>query len=154
MDSLNIFGRMKDVRIVGFGQSELDDYTKDAAAEQDRIILPNATPEKGSFYRSDHFPFAKQGVPALSARSGIQHREKGEEWGRNQREAYSKAHYHKPSDEFDPNWDLSGAIEDLRLYFKIGYRLSMESTFPNWKEGSEFKAKRDADMKGTLDSTP
>ncbi len=146
MDSLNIYGRMKDVRIVGFGQSEMDDYMAAAAAEQDRIILPNDKPERGSFYRSDHFPFAKQGVPALSAGSGIQHREKGEEYGRSVKEKYNKENYHKPSDEYDPSWDLSGAMEDLELYFKIGHRLAMEESFPNWKEGSEFKAKRDGDM--------
>jgi Zn-dependent M28 family amino/carboxypeptidase len=146
MDSLSIYGRMKDVRIIGYGQSELDDYARAVAAEQDQIILPNARPERGSFYRSDHFPFAQQGVPALSAGSGIQHREKGEEYGRQLREQYNREKYHKPSDEYDDSWDLIGATEDMQLYFKIGYRLAMESTFPSWKEGSEFKAKRDADM--------
>jgi Zn-dependent M28 family amino/carboxypeptidase len=146
MDGLNIYGRMKDVRIIGYGQSELDDYARAVAAEQDQIILPNARPERGSFFRSDHFPFAQQGVPALSAGSGIQHREKGEEYGRQIREQYNRENYHKPSDEYDDSWDLTGATEDMQLYFKIGYRLAMESTFPSWKEGSEFKAKRDADM--------
>jgi Zn-dependent M28 family amino/carboxypeptidase len=146
MDGLNIFGRMKDVRIIGYGQSELDDYARAVAAEQDQIILPNARPERGSFFRADHFPFAQQGVPALSAGSGIQHREQGEEYGRQLREEYNRQNYHKPSDEYDDSWDLTGAAEDMRLYFKIGYRLAMESTFPSWKEGSEFKAKRDADM--------
>jgi Zn-dependent M28 family amino/carboxypeptidase len=146
MDSLNIYGRMKDIRIIGYGQSELDEYVKAYAEEVGRVVLPNPTPEKGSFYRSDHFPFAKQGVPALNAGSGIQHLEKGEEWGLTQRESYIREKYHKPSDEFDPYWDLSGTLEDLHMYFKIGYRLSMESTFPNWKEGSEFKLKRDTDM--------
>lgn len=146
MDSLNIYGRMKDIRIVGYGQSELDDYVKAYAEEVGRIVLPNPTPEKGSFYRSDHFPFAKQGVPALNAGSGVQHVEKGEKWGLAQRENYIREKYHKPSDEFDPHWDLSGTLEDLHMYFKIGWRLSMESTFPSWKEGSEFKPKRDTDM--------
>jgi Zn-dependent M28 family amino/carboxypeptidase len=146
MDSLNIFGLMKDVRLVGYGQSELDEYVLAAAVEQDRVVLPNPTPEKGSFFRSDHFPFAKQGLPALFASSGVDHREKGEEWGRTQKERYARNNYHKPSDEYDPAWDLRGAVEDLQLLFKVGYRLAMESSFPNWKEGSEFKAKRDADM--------
>jgi Zn-dependent M28 family amino/carboxypeptidase len=146
MDSLNIYGRMKDIRIVGYGQSELDEYVKAYAEEVDRVVLPNPTPEKGSFFRSDHFPFAKQGVPALSAGSGVQHLEKGEEWGLTQRENYIREKYHKPSDEFDASWDLNGTLEDLHMYFKIGYRLSMESSFPNWKEGSEFKFKRDADL--------
>jgi Zn-dependent M28 family amino/carboxypeptidase len=146
MDSLNIYGRMKDIRIVGYGQSELDEYVKAYAAEVGRVVLPNPTPEKGSFYRSDHFPFAKQGVPALSAGSGIQHLEKGEEWGRAQKESYVREKYHQVSDEYDPNWDLSGLLEDLHMYFMIGYRLSMESNFPDWNEGSEFKSKRDTDM--------
>lgn len=85
-------------------------------------------------------------MPALSAGSGIQHVEKGEKWGLAQKEKYIREKYHKPSDEFDPDWDLSGILDDLHMYFKIGYRLSMESTFPNWKEGSEFKLKRDTDM--------
>ena len=146
MDSLNIYGRMKDIRIIGYGQSELDDYVKAYAEEVGRIVLPNPTPEKGSFFRSDHFPFARQGVPALNAGSGVQHLEKGEKWGMEQIENYIREKYHKPSDEYDPDWDLSGALEDMQMYFKIGYRLSMESTFPNWKEGSEFKLKRDTDM--------
>ncbi len=149
MDSLNIYGRMQDIRIVGYGQSELDDYVKAYAREVGRVVLPNATPEKGSFFRSDHFPFAKQGVPALSAGSGIQHIERGEEWGLAQQEQYIRDKYHKPSDEYDPDWDLSGALEDLHMYFTLGYRLSMEAGFPNWKEGSEFKARRDTAMRTT-----
>ena len=146
MDSLNIYGKMKDITIIGYGNSELDDYVEAAAAEQGRRVRPNPTPEKGSFYRSDHFPFAKQGIPALYTSSGIDHVEHGEDWTLAKQEKYTAENYHKPSDEFDPNWDLSGAIEDLRLLFKVGHKLSMESIFPNWKEGTEFKAKRDADM--------
>jgi len=146
MDALNIYGKMKDIRIVGYGQSELDDYVKAYAEEVGRVVLPNPTPERGSFFRSDHFPFAKQGVPALSAGSGVQHVEKGEEWGMEQIEKYIQEKYHKPSDEYDPNWDLSGMWDDLHMYFMIGYKLSMEDTFPEWKEGSEFKLKRDTMM--------
>ncbi|MFO7865258.1 MAG: M28 family metallopeptidase [Candidatus Aminicenantes bacterium] len=143
MDSLNIFGRMKDIRIVGYGQSELDDYVEAYAEETGRIVMPDPTPEKGSFYRSDHFPFAKQGVPALNAGSGVQHLGKGEEWGRAQREKYIQEKYHKPSDEFDSSWDRSGLLDDLHMYFMLGYRLSMTSGFPEWKEGSEFKLIRE-----------
>jgi len=146
MDALNIYGKMKDITVIGYGNSELEDYLEAAAAEQGRRVRPNPEPEKGSFYRSDHFPFAKQGIPALYADNGIDHVEHGEEWTLAESEKYNKEKYHKPSDEYDPNWDLSGGIDDLHLLFKVGYRLSMESTFPNWKEGSEFKAKRDADM--------
>ena len=146
MDALNIYGKMKDITVIGYGNSELDNYVEAAAKQQGRIVRPNPTPEKGSFYRSDHFSFAKQGIPALYTSTGIDHVEHGEEWTLAKKEKYTAENYHKPSDEFDPNWDLSGAIDDLRLLFRVGYKLSMESTFPNWKEGTEFKAKRDADM--------
>ena len=146
MDSLNIYGRMKDITVVGFGQSELDNYVLEEAGAQNRTVQPDPTPERGSYFRSDHFPFAKQGVPALYTGMGIDHVEHGKEWTLAKRDDYIKNNYHKPSDEYDPNWDLSGGIEDLKLLFKIGHRLSMESSFPNWKDGSEFKAKRDADM--------
>ena len=146
MDGLNIYGKMKDIVIVGYGNSDLDDYVKKAAAEERRTVRPDSEPEKGHFYRSDHFSFAKQGVPALYTDPGIDHVEKGESWTIEQRDKYTAEKYHKPSDEFDPNWDLAGAVDDLRLLFKVGYRLSKAATFPNWKPGTEFKAKRDADM--------
>ncbi|MBE0461651.1 MAG: M28 family peptidase [Candidatus Aminicenantes bacterium] len=139
MDAMNIFGRMKDITIIGYGNSELDDYVEAVAAEQGRVVRPDPTPERGSFFRSDHFSFAKQGVPALYTGSGIDHVEYGEEWTRAKMDKYLAENYHKPSDEYDPNWDLSGAIEDLKLLFKVGYKLSMESIFPKWKEGSGFK---------------
>jgi Zn-dependent M28 family amino/carboxypeptidase len=148
MDALNIYGKMKDITVIGYGQSELDEYVEAAAAEQGRIVRPDPEPERGSFYRSDHFSFAKQGIPALYTGMGIDHVEYGEAWTKEKRDTYIAEKYHKPADNYDPDWDLSGAIDDLRLLFKIGYRLSMESTFPNWKEGSEFKATRDADMAG------
>jgi len=147
MDALNIHGRMKDITVIGYGNSELDAYIEAAAAELGRRVRPDPQPEKGSFYRSDHFSFAKQGIPALYPTSGIDHVDHGEDWTLARKNEYTAKNYHKPSDEYDPNWDLSGAIEDLRLLFKVAYRLSMESTFPNWKEGTEFKAKRDADRK-------
>ncbi|MFC1539783.1 M28 family metallopeptidase, partial [Candidatus Latescibacterota bacterium] len=146
MDGLNIWGPMRDVTIIGYGNSELDDYVIDVASTQGRTVRPDPEPEKGYFYRSDHFNFAKQGVPALFPDAGIDHREHGAEWALKQRDDYVANRYHKPSDEYDPNWDLSGMVEDLKLLFKVGYRLANESTFPNWREGVEFKAKRDADM--------
>ena len=146
MDALNIYGRMKDITVVGYGLSELDGYIEAAAREQGRTVNPDPTPEKGSYFRSDHFPFAKQGIPAVYPSGGVDHIEHGREWTLALREKYTAENYHKPSDEFDPNWDLSGAIDDLRLLFKVGYRLAMEPTFPNWKEGTDYRAKRDADM--------
>lgn len=153
MDALNTFGKMKDITIIGYGNSELEDYVNEAASEQGRTVRPDPTPEKGSFYRSDHFSFGKQGIPALYTSSGIDHVEHGEDWTRAQMDKYTADNYHKPSDEFDPDWDLSGAVDDLRLLFKVGFRLSMESTFPNWKQGTEFKAKRDADIKAAGQKT-
>jgi Zn-dependent M28 family amino/carboxypeptidase len=145
MDALNIYGRMKDITVIGYGLSELDQYIEAAAKEQGRSVNPDPTPEKGSYFRSDHFSFARQGIPAVYPSGGTDSVEHGKEWTLAQREKYTAENYHKPSDEFDPNWDLSGAVDDLRLLFKVGYRLATESTFPNWKEGVEYKAKRDAD---------
>jgi len=124
MDAMNIYGRMKDITIIGYGKSGLDRFVEEAAAEQGRRVRPDPEPEKGSFFRSDHFPFVKQGIPALYTGSGIDHVEYGEQWTRKKREEYVEKNYHKPSDEFDPNWDLSGLAEDLRLLFKVGYRLA------------------------------
>ncbi|MFQ6046891.1 MAG: M28 family metallopeptidase, partial [Gemmatimonadales bacterium] len=146
MDGLNILGPMRDITVVGYGNSELDDYLADAAGTQDRVLRPDPEPEKGFYYRSDHFSFAKQGVPALYADAGIDHVIHGEEWTLAQRDEYTNKNYHKPSDEYDPSWDLSGAVDDLRLLFRVGYRLANESYFPNWSEGTEFRALRDSMM--------
>jgi len=146
MDGANIWGKMRDITIVGYGMSELDDYLKEAAAAQGREVRPDPEPEKGFYYRSDHFELAKKGIPALYTDSGIDSAEHGEEWGLAQRDAYTTERYHKPSDEFDPNWDMAGAVDDVRLFFRVGYRLANESRFPNWREGTEFRAARDATM--------
>jgi Zn-dependent M28 family amino/carboxypeptidase len=148
MDGLNVLGRMKDVVVVGLGMSQLDDYMMAAAREQNRVVRPDPEPEKGYYYRSDHFSFAKQGVPALNPGSGQDHVEHGIEWTKQREDDYTANRYHKPSDEFDPSWDLSGLVDDLRLYFTIGYRLANSRAFPNWREGTEFKAARDAMMVG------
>jgi Zn-dependent M28 family amino/carboxypeptidase len=146
MDGLNTVGPTRDITVVGFGNSELDDYLIEAAGAHDRIVNADPEPEKGFFYRSDHFNFAKEGVPALYTDSGIDHVEHGEEYGRRMREEYTAERYHKPSDEFDESWDLAGAVDDLRLLFEVGYRLAQESTWPNWREGNEFRARRDEMM--------
>lgn len=147
MDALNIFGKMKDITIIGKGNSELDEYVEAAAAAQGRYVRPDPEPEKGGFYRSDHFSFAKKGVPALYTKMGIDNVTHGSQWTREQSDRWVQEHYHKPSDEYDPQtWDLSGAIDDIRLLFRVGYRLSMEDRFPNWKPGNEFRALRDKMM--------
>lgn len=145
MDGLNVYGEMRDITVIGYGNSELDQYVEDAARRQGRRVRPDPEPEKGYFYRSDHFSFAKQGIPALYTDQGIDHVEHGEEWTLQQLDEYTRERYHKPGDEFNPDWDLSGAVHDLRLLFRVGYRLSDETHFPEWNEGTEFRARRQAD---------
>jgi len=143
MDVLNPYGRTKDVVIIGYGNSTLDDVLTRAAATQNRKTVPEATPEKGSFYRSDHFEFAKQGVPALYAESGVQSVDQGPDYLQQKADAYTANDYHKVSDDVKPNWDFSGALEDLRLYFLVGYNVAQGSSWPEWKPGTEFKQKRE-----------
>ncbi|MDH5803820.1 MAG: M28 family metallopeptidase, partial [Gemmatimonadota bacterium] len=148
MDVLNLDGVMRDITVIGYGNSDLDRYVEREAERQGRVVRGDAEPEKGFYYRSDHFSFAKEGIPALYTDPGIDNVEHGEAWTLERREDYTTNRYHKPSDEFDPEWDFSGAIQDLELLFRIGYGLSIESEFPNWTEGTEFRARRDADMSG------
>ncbi len=147
MDGMNVFGRMNDVTIIGYGFSELDDYVKQEAQKQGRYVRPDPEPEKGYYFRSDHFNFAKQGVPALYADHGIDHVDHGEAWTLEKLDWWIKNFYHKPSDEYDPSWwDLSGMVQDVQLLFRVGYRLANSNHFPNWREGTEFRAKRDQMM--------
>jgi Zn-dependent M28 family amino/carboxypeptidase/uncharacterized protein (DUF1684 family) len=144
MDGLNVHGRTKDITLVGYGASDLDDYARDAAAEQGRTIRSDPEPEKGFYYRSDHFNFAKLGVPALDPDEGVDFIGKPAGYSQKVRDDYTEHDYHKPSDQVKPDWDLSGAGEDLKLFFAVGYRVAEADTFPAWKPGNEFKAKRDA----------
>jgi len=149
MDSLNMYGRTKDVTITGFGKSDLDDYAREVAAAQERVINPDPAPERGGYFRSDHFSFAKQGVPALASGGGIDYIGKPPGWGKKHREEFTANDYHKPGDNVKPDWVLDGAVQDLQYYFMVGYRVAQADKYPEWKPGAEFKAKRDAMMKGT-----
>ena len=144
MDSLNIYGRAKDLTVVGLGASELDDYARDAAAAQGRVPSADPQPEAGGYFRSDHFPFAKQGVPAINAGGGSDYIGRPAGWGKQVSDAYRAQHYHKPSDEIRPDWDLSGGLDDLQIYFAIGVRAADTGKWPEWRPGSEFRARRDA----------
>jgi Zn-dependent M28 family amino/carboxypeptidase len=144
IDGVNQWGRTKDITVIGMGASDLDDYLRDAAGEQGRTLRPDPEPEKGFYYRSDHFNFAKQGVPALNPDSGIEYIGKPPEYSKTKRDEYTNTDYHAPSDEVKPDWDLSGAVEDAQLFLTVGYRVANADTFPDWKPGNEFKAKRDA----------
>ncbi|HXH51592.1 MAG TPA: M28 family metallopeptidase [Terriglobia bacterium] len=142
MDVLNVHGRTRDIGVIGLGMSSLDEIVKAVAKEQQRVVKPDAEPEKGFYYRSDHFEFAKQGVPALDTDAGTDFIGRPPDWGLKMRNEYTTHLYHTPSDEVKPDWDLSGAVEDLRLLFSVGYRVANTSEFPAWSAGSEFKAKR------------
>jgi len=144
IDALPIWGATHDYVVVGHGKSELDAYAQRAAQVQDRVVEPNPEPEKGSFYRSDHFPLAKRGIPAHYGGAGFDIVGQGEEWGRQQSDAWTEEHYHRPSDEYSPDWALGGALQDMELWFRMGVELGYSSEFPNWHEGTEFKAARDA----------
>ncbi len=147
MDGLNQWGPTRDVTVVGLGNSTLDDVLRQAAAEKKRALRPDPEPEKGFYYRSDHFSFAKVGVPALDPSDGIDFIGKPAGWGRQKRDEYTERDYHKPSDEIKPDWDLSGAAEDLRLLMTVGYRIANAEKYPEWKSGNEFKARREETMK-------
>jgi Zn-dependent M28 family amino/carboxypeptidase len=147
IDGVNQWGRTKDLTVVGMGASDLDDYLRDAAAVQGRILRPDPEPEKGFYYRSDHFNFAKQGVPALYTDAGVEYVGKDPDYGRQKRDEYTNKDYHQPSDEVQADWDLSGAVEDAQLLYLVGYRVANADKFPEWKAGNEFKAKRDEMLK-------
>ena len=142
MDELNVYGRTRDITVLGLGMSTLDDDAKAVAKRQGRVVKPGAEPEKGYYYRSDHFEFAKQGVPALYAHSGTDFIGRPPGWGLKMRDEYTSRLYHTPFDEVKPDWDLSGTVEDLDLLFSVGYRVANASKFPTWSAGSEFRAKR------------
>ena len=148
MDSWNVHGRTKDLTLVGYGASDLDDYARDAAGEQGRLVHADAEPEKGFYYRSDHFNFAKQGVPALDPDGGMQFIGKPADYGQKMRDEWNEQRYHKPADVVMPEWDMTGTREDVKVFFAIGYRVAQADKMPEWKPGNEFKAKRDAVLKG------
>ncbi|MCU0251697.1 MAG: M28 family metallopeptidase [Vicinamibacterales bacterium] len=143
MDGLNIYGRTKDLTVVGLGASDLDDYAAEAAGAQGRVLRADPKPENGGYFRSDHFPFAKQGVPAINAGGGDDYIGRPAGWGQQVSDAYTAQHYHKPSDEIRPDWDLSGALDDLQIYYAVGARAASTAVWPQWKPGSEFKVRRD-----------
>ena len=144
MDGLNWYGKTKDVIIVGQGQSELEDYLREEAAKVNRIITPEVHPEAGYYYRSDHFNFAKAGIPALYISNGIDVIGKESGYGKKMNDIYTEKNYHRPSDEYDAaTWKLDGAIDDLQLLFRVGRRLAYGQSWPQWKAGSEFKAIRE-----------
>ncbi len=143
MDGINPFEKTRDIIVVGKGQSDLEDYLSAEAEKQGRYISFETHPEAGYYYRSDHFNFAKAGIPALYTSRGIDVIGKGKEYGARIDEEYRAKTYHRPSDEYDPKTWILGGIDDLRLLFEVGRRLAFEDEAPQWKEGSEFKRVRE-----------
>lgn len=144
MDGINSMGRTRDIEVVGFGKSEMDDLIVAAAQAQGRRVEPDSNPEAGYFYRSDHIHFAQLGIPVLYTSNGIDMVDGGVERGRALNEAYVANNYHKPSDEVTDQWDMSGGAEDLRLLYNIGRQLADSDRWPQWRENAEFRAARTA----------
>lgn len=143
VDAIHPIGRVNDFSIVGYGQSALDEYAQRAVEKQGRHITPDPHPESGGFFRSDHFNFASIGIPALYGKGAIDSEAHGKAWGEAQNKKYTSEHYHKPSDEYKDDFDAEGVKLDTQVLFDIGYTLANEKDFPQWKEGSEFKAIRE-----------
>jgi Zn-dependent M28 family amino/carboxypeptidase len=148
MDGINPYGKMKDVSVIGVGQSEMEELLDVELEKLGRYSAPEPNPVAGYYFRSDHFNFAKVGVPALYFHTGIDHVEKGKEYGKELQDQYTAEYYHKPSDEYDSSrWNLDGAVDDVQLLYNIGQNLANSNQWPAWKPGSEFKSIREGYMK-------
>jgi Zn-dependent M28 family amino/carboxypeptidase len=147
IDTVNPWGKTRDIEDLSDNNSTLDDLLAATAKRNGRVMIPNSQPEKGSFYRADHFEFSKRGVPSLYTGGGKDFIGKPPDFGQQKKDGYTAHHYHQISDEVDPNWDLSGARQDVQLLFEVGYQIANGDKFPEWKPGSEFKAKRDVMLK-------
>ncbi len=143
MDVVNARERTKDIVISGKGQNDLEDYVDSVAHIQGRYLAAESHPEAGHYFRSDHFSFAKQGLPALSVGGGVDVEQKGTGYGKSEEEDYTLHHYHQPSDNYDSSWTFDGGLQDMELLYLIGKKLAAETSFPGWKAGSEFKAIRE-----------
>ena len=147
MDGITTFGSMKDLTVIGFGQSELEDIAESAAKNQGRYIIPDPDPGKGYFFRSDHFQFAKVGIPALYAYGSYEHMTKGVKYADSLNQIYLNTRYHRPQDEYNSNWTFDGMKLDGELMIEVGQRLANSEEWPKWKEGSEFKSVRENSKK-------
>jgi len=146
MDALGNYGETNDFAITGKGQNDLDDYAEAIAKQEGKTVTGDKNPGAGGYYRSDHFEFAKVGVPALDINNGAESTEHGEAWGKQKQKEYGDLHYHQPSDNYSAAMDADGMAEVAIMLFNVGLKLSNEATFPGWKNGSEFKAVREKSM--------
>ena len=147
IDGVNPWGKTRDIEDLSNNNSTLDDMLAAATKRNGRVMKPNSQLEKGGFYRADHFEFSKLGVPALYIGGGKEVIGKLAEFGQQKKDDYTAHHYHQVSDEVNPEWDLSGAAQDMQLLFEVGYQVASGDKFPEWKSGTEFKAKRDQMLK-------
>ncbi|MGB5330926.1 MAG: M28 family peptidase [Woeseiaceae bacterium] len=141
-DGGNIWGHTHDVTFIGLGKSSIDEIMALIAKEQGRVVKPDQFADKGYFYRSDQFSFAKIGVPAMYLDTGTDFVDRPPEWGRQQQEHYTEVNYHQPSDEYDPSWNFDGMVEDALLGFWTGLAIANADEMPNWNPGDEFEAAR------------
>jgi Zn-dependent M28 family amino/carboxypeptidase len=148
MDAFSMAGPAKNLTVIGKGKSELDGFLDAAAKAEGRTPENEPTPEKGFYYRSDHFSFAKLGVPMVYFEGGDDLVNGGKAAAKTAAEDYEKNRYHAPSDEYDEKWDWSGVMADLRLYYRVGRMLAMSDAWPNWNKGDEFRAIRDKSREG------
>jgi Zn-dependent M28 family amino/carboxypeptidase len=148
VDGINIWGRTRDVTFVGYGKSSLDSLVNSIARWQQRTVKPDQFPDRGFFYRSDQFNFAKIGVPAVYLDAGTEFIDRPAEWGKQQIEKWEATQYHQPSDEYDESWNLAGAVEDTQLLFYVGLRVAQDPKLPQWNPGDEFEAARKAALRG------
>lgn len=148
VDGLHPTPPTKDMTVIGYGASELEDLLKAAADKRGMVLRPDASPESGFFYRSDHISFAKKGVPMLFVSSGVDYVDGGEEAGLADLADYNRYRYHKPADEYDEDWDLSGMTQMLNIFYDVGAAMAYSDEWPNWHEGNEFRALRDAQRAG------
>jgi Zn-dependent M28 family amino/carboxypeptidase len=154
IDGANVFGRTRDVTVIGMGKTDLDVTLGTLAGKQGRVLRGDQLPDRGYFYRSDQFSFARAGVPSAYFESGLDYRGRPPGWGREKREAWEETRYHQPSDELTPDWDLSGAVEDARLQFELGYSVAQSSAMPAWTRGDEFEAPRLRSLDALRQPTP
>lgn len=148
MDAFSMSGPAKNLTVIGKGKSQLDTYLEAAAKSEGRTPEMEPTPEKGFFYRSDHFSFAKLGVPMVYFEGGDDLIIGGKAAAQAAADDYEKNRYHAPGDEFDEKWDWSGVMSDLKLYYRVGRMLAMTNAWPNWNAGDEFRAVRDKSRSG------
>ena len=146
LDSMNVWGKARDIEDLSLGFSALDDLLTAAAKQQGRKAIPDSRPDKGKIYRADNFEFSKVGLPSLYIGKG-EHLLSRPENAPLRSDEYDSTDYHQVTDEVRPDWDLSGAVQDVQLVFEVGYEVANGDKFPEWKPGNEFKAKRDAMLK-------